>query len=331
VILRLFNGKQFILQFAIILAFLALMINYDVALSAPKNSGPLYTLIYHWLERSVYTSRISFFALLISEALLLQLIVAQYRLVPRNNYIIIFIWFLLSFSNPSLLSINPVIIASVITSWGLFRLLSISELEHTLPNLFTAGFMFSSASLVYGNMIWYIVFRIIGLMVLSLFRGRELMVSLVSFALPYVFILSYGFVFNQEFAFGNPVMVNFESWSFFSKGIQLWLSIIIFIIIVLLSLYSVFNVMLHLSSKLIQIRKSTTLLFVLLIFNILLLFTSGTWWSSHPFLIFIPLSILLTLFLSEQKKSFYIDLILLSIIILEIVQLYYAHYAKALS
>ena len=326
-ILKLFNGKYFIIQIGVILAFLALMMNHNITLYESQSFGPLYGLIYGWLEGHTYAIIITYFALLIIEGLLLQLIVSYYSLVPRNNYIILLIWFLLSFSNPSLIAINPVIIATVFMSWGLFRLLSISELENTLPNLFTAGFLFSTASLIYGNMIWYIVFLIIGLMVLSLFRGRELMISLISFALPYVFLLTYGFVFNQEYIFWNLFHFNYGEWSFFSNGIQLWLSIITFIIIILLSIYSVSSVMLQLFSKLIQIRKSTSLIFVLLIINTLLQFLSGPWWFSHPTLIFIPLSILLSIFFTEQKKTFYLDLVLLSIIILEIFQLYYTNYA----
>lgn len=330
-ILKLFNGKFLLLQIGIIIAFLALMMNHNVSLYPPQGFGPLYGLVFNWLQGHTLAIFITYFALLIIEGLLLQLIVSYYKLVPRDNFIILLVYFLLSFSNPSLTSINPVVIASTLTTWGLFRLLSISELENTLPNLFTAGFLFSTASLVYGNMIWFIVFLIIGLMVLSLFRGRELLISLISFAIPYLFLLTYGFIFDQEFIFWNQFHFNYGEWSFFSNGIQLWLSIATFFITILLSIYAVVNVMLQLFSKLIQIRKSTSLIFTLLIISTLLQFLSGPWWFSHPTLIFIPLSILLSIFFAELKNTFYFNLIILSIIILEIVQLYYTNYAQALS
>ena len=326
-ILRLFNGKFILVQVGFILAFFIIMLTRVVPLNEPQGFGPIYNVVYQALHGHPLAINISFAVLLIIEGLLLQLIVMYYSLIPRNNYIILLVWLILSFSNPALISINPVFIATIISTWALFRLLSIDELENTLPNLFTAGFLFSFASLVYGNLLWFIVFQIIGLLVLSLFRGRELMVSIIAFALPYIFLLAFGFVFDQEFIFWNQFHFNIGDWSFFQNGTQLLISILLTLLIIALSGFAIAQVMLQLSTKLIQTRKSTSLIFTMLLITIALQFFSGPWWFTHPILVFMPLSILLAIFLSEQKKTFYLDIIILSIIILELCQLYFIHYA----
>ena len=315
------------MQFAVVLAFFALMLGRDITLYQPEGFGPIYHSIYQLLEGENLIIYIVYIVLIVFEGLLLQLIVSNYNLVPRDNYTILLIWLILTFSNPTLSSINPVLIAAIISTWALFRLLSIGDKENTLPNLYTAGFLFSFASLIYGNMLWFFGFLIISLLVLSVFKAHEFIVSIIAFATPYLFLFVYGFVFEQEYIFWTQFHFNIGNWSFFENGPQLWISIGTTLLIIAFSAFAVPKVMLQLFSKLIHVRKYTSVIFTMLLVSLAMQFLSGPWWFSHPILIFIPLSILISIFLSEQKNTLYYDIILLSIIALEIAQLYYLRYA----
>ena len=326
-ILKFFNEKFIIVQFGIIGLLLLNLLSNSIILYEPQSFGPLYNLIYQGIKDNSMLISISFIALVITEGFLLQLIAMYYNLIPRNNFLIPFVWLILVNSNPAVISINPVIIAAVVATWALFRLMSTSDIENTLPSLFSAGFTLSIASLIYGNMIWYAGFLILSLLFLSLFRAREVIVSFISFSIPYLYLLSYGFVMDIDYTIWHNFHSSIGEWTFFSEGIQLWISLFIALIILILSLFGVLKIMFNLFSKLIQIRKFTSLLFAFLITNFILQFIAGPWWFAHPIIIFVPLTILLSIYLSEQKKTFYLDLILWLLIILEVVQSYYTNYA----
>ncbi len=326
-IVKLFNGKFLIVQFAVVIGFLTLMLSRDITLYQPEGFGPIYHIIYQALAGQSLLVYIVYIVLIGLEGFLLQFIVSYYNLVPRNNFTVLIVWLILIFSNPTLSSINPVLIAAIISTWALFRLLSIGDKDNPIPNLYTAGFLFSFSSFIYGNMLWFLGFLIISLLVLSVFKAHELVVSLIAYATPYIFLFSYGFVFDQEYILWDQFHFNIGNWSFFDNGPQLWISISTSLLITGFSIFAISKVMLQLFSKLIQIRKYTSTIFTMLLASVAIQFLSGPWWFSHPVLIFIPLSILIAIFLSEQKRTLYYDIIILTIMALEVAQLYYLHYA----
>jgi len=327
VILRFFNTKNIIIQFTIIVLFLFSMLNREIALDPPQDFGPLYNLIYQALVGSPLLISIAFISLIILQGILLQLIVMVYNLVPRNNYIVLLVWFFLIFANPSLASVNPVLISTLIMSWSLFQLLSLTNLSNPLPSLFTVGFIFSFSSLVYGNLIWFGIYLIVSLLLLSIFNARALVVSLIGFITPYLYLFTYGFVMDKNIPFLNQFHFGFRDWGFFHNGFELWVSIAITLLIFVLSIIAISIVMLHLNSKLIQTRNNTNVILAWLVTSIILQFLSGAWWFVHPTLILIPLSLFLSIYLSEIKKTRYIDILVVLIILLDIIQLYYPKYA----
>lgn len=326
-ILRFFNEKHIIVQVVIIVAFFAAMIFRSVDLQPPQSFGPLYESIYLLLLGHPVLIFISYASLIVLEGLLLQVIVLKYNLVTRNNLIVVFIWLILAFSNPALANINPVLFATVLITWAVYKLFAIPEEENTLAKLFSVGFIISFASLIYGSVFYYLIFLIVSLFILSLVNIREIMVSIISFFLPYLYILSYSFVMDKDMVILGKVNFSLENISFFSSGPLFWISISLTILIALLSLVSFLNLITNLFSKLIQFRNHTTVLFVLFFVGFILQFLSGPWWFVHPYLIFIPLAILISIYLSEQKRTRYLDLALFIILFLEIIQLYYLNHA----
>ncbi len=326
-ILRFFNDKQLAVQIGIIIAFLAAMLNQNIEMQAPQAFGPVYEAIYQLLSVHPTLIFISFILLIVVEGILLQLIVLHYNLVARNNLIVILFWLILVFSNPSLVNFNPVLIATVLSTWALFKLFAISERENSIPKLFSVGFIISFSSLIYGLVFYYLIFLIISLFILSLVNFRQILVSFISFSLPYIYLFSYGYLFDVNIEFLSKVNFSIDKISFFNSGPLFWISISLTLIITVFSIYGLLKLISGLFSKLIQFRNFTTVLIVLLFISFVLQFLSGPWWYVHPYLIFVPLSILVSIYLSEQKRTFYIDLILGLIIFLEIFQLYYLKYA----
>ena len=321
-IIKLFNGKNLLFQLGLMLIFFISMANREIILQEPSGFGPLYNLIYNFLEGNSILIYISFISLILIEGILLQLIVSMYKLVSRNNYIVIFVWLLLIFSNSALASINPVIISTVLITWALFQLFAITENVNPLPNIFTVGFIISFASLIYGNLILYSFFLIIALLILSLFNARTLAVSFLSLSTPYIYYLTYLFVLDQSLDTTKLFLFSFEKWVFFQNGALLWISIGITAVLFIISIISIFNVLTHLNSKLIQTRTAVMVLVAWLIISIILMLVSGAWWFAHPILIFVPMAILISIFLDEQKKTIYYDVAIISLLALEILQLY---------
>ena len=327
-ILKIFNDKYIIAQYSLILGLFILLLSQNIVLYEPHGFGPLYTLIFQTLkESSPLILSFVFGSLVLIEGLLLQIMGMYYNLIPRNNFLIPFVWLLLMFSNPVLASISPTIFALVIASYAFFKLVSISDKSYTLASLFTSGFFFSIASLIYGYMIWYILFLIIALLVLSLFKARETLVSIISFAIPYLYLVSYDFVFDNKLNLWPSFQFGIGNWTYPSNAVQLSISISLFILILAIAFISTSKLTIQLNSKLIHIRKITSLLFILLILNVILQFISDFWWFSNPINLFLPLTFIISIYISEQKKNYYLEAAILIILILEIIQLYYSHYA----
>jgi len=303
------------------------MLNREITILEPQDFGPLYKVIYHTLVGNPILIHLTFTSLIILQGVILQLIVMKYNLVPRNNFIVLLVWFILLFSNTSLASVNPVLISTLILSWALFKLLTLTHVSNPIPSLFTVGFIFSFASLIYGNLIWFSIYLITTLLLLSIFNLRMLMVSLIAFATPYLYLYTYGFVMDEKFPFLSQFHFGFDKWMFFQNGFALWLTIAISILILGVAIISVSSVMLHLGSKLIQTRNNTNVLLAWLIASLILQLLSGGWWFVHPILIFVPLSLFIPMYLSDLKKPLYIDIIISFILVLEIIQLYYPKYA----
>jgi len=289
----------------------------------PQAFGPIYEVIYHLLLGHKVLIFGSFVFLIILEGVILQWIVSQYNLIARDNFLVVFIWLILVFSNPVLTSLNPVLIAITLSSWALLKLFAIGDAENPLPKLFSVGFLISFSSLIYGSIFYYLVFLIISLFVLSLVNLRQIFVSLISFALPYLYLWAYGFMMNENIDFISKVNFSIDSMYFASSGNYFWTSIAITFIIAFLSIIGLVKLFSTLFSKLIQFRNNVTVLYVMFIMGIITQLLSGPWWYVHPFVIFVPLAILLSIFLSELKRTIYYDLTLIMIIALEFFQIYF--------
>jgi len=327
VILRFFNDKYIIVQIGFIILFLVAMLFRNIDIQAPQAFGPVYELIYRLLLGHNVLIFILYVSLIVVEGALLQFLVLRYNLIARDNYIVFFFWLILVFSNHSLASLNPVLIATVFSTWSLIKLFAIGEADYTLPRLFSVGFIISFSSLIYGLIFYYLIFLIISLFVLSLVNIRQILVSLISFALPYLYLLVYAFVFDKQVAFLSKVDFNLDSLIFFSDGALFWSSIAITLLLALFSVFGLVKLISSLFSKLIQFRNLVTVLIVMLFGGLVLQFLSGPWWYVHPFVIFVPLAVLMSIFLSEQKRTIYYDLFLALVIILEVIQLYFIDHA----
>jgi hypothetical protein len=303
------------------------MIIRPVALEKPASFGPVYQYIYALLSGKPWLIYTTYLLLIVTEALLLQLLVARFRLISFNNYLVVFLWQVLIFSIPQIASVNPVLIAGLITTWSLFKLFDLSSEENTLPNLFTVGFLLSLASLIYGLMIWYFIPLILALFILSLINWREIVVVIVSFFLPYLYLFVYGFVSGTSYDFFSGTDSVALMPEFLSLLRAQWAVFVTVLLLIMLVVFSLVDFFMNFLYKLIQIRNYVTVLTLLLVFSIILDFFSGYWWLAHAYLIFIPLVILFAMSLADRARSRLANILLYLIVVFEIVQVYYLHYA----
>ena len=322
-ILKIFHNRQILWQLVLLVVFFALMISRPVSLEPPGNYNPLYTPVYQLLTGHYWLTYTFFIVLVLSEIVLLQLLVNHYRLIPQDNFLVVFIWLLLLFSNPDMMSVSPVLITSVISTWGLYKLLGFSEQENKLAVLFSIGFIFSVASLFYSLMLLFFIVLILATIVLSIANWRELAVLFISLALPYLYLYVYAFVSGESITYltGIPSQAAIPNW----RGLLQthWVSLLIGFLIFLLALVSLLGFYMNFLYKLIQIRNYVLVLSMMLAFFILVQFMAGKFWLVHAVLIFIPLSILLAMALNDRPKQRFSNLLIILILVLEIFQRFY--------
>ena len=311
------------MQFVWILAFFAAIIFHPVKIEAANANAPLYHLFFDLISGNTLLVHLVYALLILLEAFILQLIVVYHRLIERNNFIVVLVWFIYAFSNPATAGINPVLLSVPLVSWGLFLLLDISSKENVLPGLFSVGLIFSLASLIYLPLIWFSIFLILSLIVLSLINMREILVILIAYILPYVYVFAYLFVMDIQPDFLRIAGFGYDVEAIYEMVSQNPLGLVLNVFLLLVSIAGLIKLLPDVLYKLIQTRNFVTVLIIMLIISFLMIFVSGYWWHDHLYLVFIPLAILMAMFLAGRKRLLYYDIALLAIMLVEILQVYW--------
>ncbi len=87
---------------------------------------------------------------------------------------------------PSLQTLNPVIPAAVFLMLAIRRIMDGYRKQGTAYNFFDAGILISTGSLFYGDLIWFGLLVIIGIVILRSVNLLELLTALLGLLTPYL-------------------------------------------------------------------------------------------------------------------------------------------------
>lgn len=326
-LIRIFNGKNTILQFIIVVVYFAMILLMPVKLVENNGFNPLYSVVYNLLAGKTILIRISFIVLIAIPIFLTQYFSVSFGLVKRKHYHFLYIAPLLIFSFPNAWSISPVMISLVLVIFGVQQLFNIGNQDRANEELAFSAITFSIASLFYTVLLWDVLLLIFALFLFRQFNIREVFLVISSFFIPYIYLFSWFFIQ------GN-LMTKWDEFThvFYGNYLQIdlngsWYQIAFIILVVVFTISISISIVNNLRTKLIQIRDFTTFLFLGLLFSSVLLLFAGNMTSYHYVLILFNIAILASVLFSDIKTNWFLESFVVLFLIHDFVIMYQLYYA----
>lgn len=322
-ILRAFKRNDIGVQILLILIMLPPLFLHPIQAIKALEYGTLYPKIYEQIKDSSITFTTLSFISLLFNAVFLSLMMRRFDLVSRLNFMPTLVYLILFGAFPGLLNFNPLTLATPLLLLGFYFLFRVNEEDYPYNVIFNASFFFGIASLMYFPLISFVVFIPFAFIIFRIFRGRELLISLLAFLMPWLFVAVYHYLNDTLVPSFNQFVSVVTSFSFPSlKAFSTKDAIMAFGVIIAATIISFRSLLMSFEQR-IQVRILISLSVVYLAYTALSLGLAGKYFLMHPALIIFPLSLLVTIFLKNLKKTLYFDLFILLIIIGEYVNAIY--------
>ena len=216
--------------------------------------------------------------------------------IKKPNFVLAFVFLLLN--TPFIINYKMIIFSFLLLLF-LNNLLKLYKQKQPYSIVFNAGIILSLLSFYIPHTLILFPLIILSTLVFRNINWRIIVISILSLLVPYLFVWTYQLFFHQELLFPifnfKYISINFDI-SFYPLHQQIWFSALAIIV-----LFSVFELFRWMDKKSIRSRASfTIIIFFLLISIFIFLFTKNT---ESAFLVFIPLSIIMSNFFVYYKKS----------------------------
>jgi hypothetical protein len=275
----------------------------------------IYNLFINFALSGVIISLILVLAL----GIFIQKINSRYPVMRERNKLPAFIFVILAGGLTGIHTLHPVYFAGIFIILAIYRLLGILDNEKPYSASFDSGFWLGISLLFYINLLLLIPVFIISAGILSNKNCWKIFViQLIGILLPFIFIFSFGAFTNQNQVFEifkvfehNIATPNnhFET-GIFLKAYLGFLTV--------LTVIGCMVIMIHYNTKKINSRKIFSVFFLILIFTVAGFVFVPSISQEMLIITFIPLSYLISAFLTDLKSRFLsrlIFMLLLAVVI----------------
>jgi hypothetical protein len=266
--------------------------------------GFLYRVILRWIEPAGNTFPLIYpiiaFTLLYTQAIMLNKIVVNQRLLQKTTYLAGMAYLLITslFTEWNHLS-APIIINSLLI-WVLSELCKLHNNPNPKSLLFNIGIMIGLATFFYFPSIAFSLLVVVGLIITRPFRVPEWVMVVLGILTPYYFLISWAYLTDRmkefdvpEIAITIPVLYK-SAWAYGA-----------IILIFLTQVVGTFFIQHNMRRQLVQTRKSWGLVFLYLLVSLLVPFLNETDDFEYWILIAVPLSVIASAaFLYPDRKWF---------------------------
>jgi len=252
--------------------------------------------------------------LLLLQAFILNQVLENNRLVPLNQLLTAALYLTMMSSAVVLLQPGTMLLINLIMILLINTIFNFYGEQKVRTKAFDAGFLIGVASLLYFPAIWFLVFLWFSLIIFQSISFRTLIISFTGVTIPWLFAAFY-FLWNDQLAeaflkfTNNLLSISAFDFKFDPYIITIWaLFFILFAI-------GYNEVMKRILSNAIEIRRKFRVLVFFFIFALLTAFWAGADLKFHLMLTLIPLSAMLSAYLSQTKKTLLPELIFALILI----------------
>lgn len=259
------------------------------------------------------------FMLLMVQAIVFNAVLIENPFFSKAAFLPAFIYVILMSHHPDYLTLHPVLIANFFLMFSLKNLFNTYGKSEAYRETFNASFWVAAASLFYFPAVFFITFIWAVFIIFRIAAWREWLISFIGFFMPYLILLIFFFLADHSDAF---IKYFVQKLTWVAPTIDLKLPDFIFWpVFILLLLYAWFKFTAERSNKIIQIRKSFSVLNILLIISGLSLILSGRDTHLHAFLIFPAASAIIAFYFIESGKKWLSEmlfaLVLLAVVVIK--------------
>jgi len=278
-------------------------------------SSPLYHLVINLVKDFPIITGVFTIFLIVFEAILINNILIENELIQRNSLIAAFVFIIINSFFVDLINFNPVLFAYLFIIIALRLVFRIYEDKDAYSTAFNIGTLLSVASMFYFPSFIFIIFLWVVFIVYRLYTWREWVIVFIGFVIPYVFLGTYYFLndsLSSKFSFYKE-SIRFINLNDYSSNIHIKT---VFIFLSLLMILSVFKLLSIINEKAIKTRKFLSVMIWFLIFDLICLNISRNYEVLGFLMMFISVSILLSLYLNFLKKAIIAEGVLIAILVL---------------
>jgi hypothetical protein len=218
------------------------------------------------------------------------------------------IFFFIIFSAIILLpnQLEPSIYGNIFLVIGLEKIFETYRNDKKWLNYFNASMIISIGSLFDARLIYFFVIIFISLATLRPFRRREWLISLFGIILPYIYLLTYYFVFentlSQRINDFSKVLINTDNVIISYNEFVLFIYIII--LIIFSSIYSIYQI----QHKKVSVRKYFQIFLWLFIISLSIYIFSNFSFTGILIYAIFPVSYLLSNYFNSFRNLFWYEL-----------------------
>jgi len=286
-----------------------------IPMSAPVPSSPLYHILFKYLNDFSVICAFITIGLLILEALLINSVLSENDLIPRNSYIAAFVFVIVSGFFKDIILFHPVLIANLFIIVAIMLFLRLYEEHDAYSMVFNIGTLISIASMFYYPSAIFILLIWIGFIIYRLFSWREWFISILGFGFPYIFLASYYFwsdclpakIHEYEHS------LHFIRFNNFTPTVYAYIVLAVLGVMLILS---VFKLLAIINEKGIKIRKFLSFMIWCMIISFISLNISAGYGVLGFVMMLAPASILFTLYLNHMKKPFWTEFMIMVLALL---------------
>jgi len=275
---------------------------------------PLYKLVSIITGDSKWLTGILGLVLFIIQILLIVKLNKDYILIDIRTYLPAIIFILVGCSFRQVQQFEPVLFANIFILLAVNKILQSYRDDSLFTNFFDASVLISLGSLFYFNTIFLFILVWSGLIILRQFSMREWLLSVTGLVTPYLFALSFFYIYGNVPDLFSMIAGNF----IFDKSFEIFnlYSLIYLIYLAVLILLSSINIIKKYNKMKISIRKYYKFLFWMFVYSIVIFFAAPNASVEILLITAVPVSFVFTNYLVSIKKESTSSILLLMLMAL---------------
>lgn len=301
---------QYLLFFIISAALWIPAFLQPIPMPEPKGlTEPLYLIFYQWLANVPIAVTSVAFILVLTSAILLNIIMVFHDLVARYSMLPAITFIVLISSTPSALTLYPALFAIALLIIVVYIMYGMYEKEQVLKDTFTIGLLIALTAMFYLPALLLILFVFSQLMIFRILRWREWAIPVIALLLAFVYLFTYFLLTDQLEQAAQDYLSFFNNLTYTFVSFNIYDIVILGVILITLLLPAVTKIVTTSGSYIIFMRKKLSVSVWFVIYGTLMIFISGDLMMNR--VIFLPASIVIAHFFDASKKSPWNELVFL--------------------